>query len=91
MGGVIMQVIDNGGPTTVIRHENDEFEFRFERRTYGSRVFTWAEYNHGGNWLELGDPWTGRNPPPAELIEAAQEALLQLRKQESDNLADAMP
>lgn len=58
-----------------IRHENDELEFRFERRRYGSTTYTWAEVNHGGRWLSCGDPWPCVTPKRAELVEAAIAAI----------------
>lgn len=57
--------------TTTIRHENDEFEFRFTRRKYGRRVFTWAQVKDGDRWLDCGDPWPSTNPPKKQLFAAA--------------------
>lgn len=62
-------------PQLVIRHENDEFEFRFDRRRYGSVTYTWAEVRLGDAWLSLGDPWPAINWKRSELIREAQRVI----------------
>lgn len=57
--------------TKVIRHDNDEFEFRFTRRRYGSQTYTWVEVRFGDQWLDCGDPWPCITPKRQELIDAA--------------------
>ena len=62
----------------VIRHENDEFQFRFTHRNYGRKTYTWAEVNIGGTWHDCGDPWPCATPKRRELIAAAQGILQQV-------------
>lgn len=47
------------------------FVFRFVRRRYGRRTYTWASVQVGMRWVSCGDPWPGVNWPKKELLEAA--------------------
>lgn len=61
----------------ILRHENNEFEYRFTRRRYGNTTYTWAEVNHGGDFYSLGDPWPCITPKKSELIEATLQLIEQ--------------
>ena len=56
-------------------------EYRFTRRRYGRRTYTWAEVKHNGMWLDLGDPWPCRTPKREELDNAARLVIDQLSTQ----------
>jgi len=58
-----------------IRHENDEFLIRFERRRYSNVTYTWAEVKLGDDWISLGDPWPCITPKRKELAIAAAKAI----------------
>lgn len=73
--------------TTVLKHENDEFEFLFERRRYGGRyggtTYTWAYVRLGDDWLQCGDPWPCITPKRSELIDSAIKAIAYHHSQSS--------
>lgn len=61
--------------TITIRHDNDEFLIRFERRRYSNVTYTWAEVKLGDYWISLGDPWPCITPKRTELADAAVKAI----------------
>jgi len=69
-------------PSHIIRHDNDEWEFRFTRRRYGRQWFCWAELKVADDWISCGDPWPKVNPSKAELVAAATSILC---SQETNN------
>jgi hypothetical protein len=48
--------------------------FRFVRRRYGNRTFTWLHYQDAsGVWQSYGDPWPSVRIPKADLFRIARE------------------
>ena len=56
-----------------------EFEgllFRFERRRYPNRTFTWVFVRAlNEEWISLGDPWPSVTPKRSEMLAVAKRLL----------------